>query len=324
MAECTQPRVPDEPQLTTRPLKVGLFLPIGEAMMGGATAGWADLLLLARQAEAVGFDSLWVADHVLMRFPGWGVGGAWEPWSLLAAFAATTDRVELGPLVSCTNYRNPALLAKMADTVDEISGGRLILGLGAGWHKPEFDAFGFPYDHRVSRFEEAIHIIATLLRERRLDFAGRFYTARDCELRPQGPRRHGPPLLVGTAGPRMLRLTARHADLWNAEFRNDPEAIPPLMAAVDTACAAEGRDPATLGRTASVTVDLPGHSRPGDNWVADARAGSRPATGPPEALAAWLRAYAAQGINHVQVWLDPNTVAGVEAFAPVLELLDRG
>jgi probable F420-dependent oxidoreductase len=322
MAERSNPLPPDAPLRTKRPLKVGLFLPIGEAMMGGATAGWTDLLAIARRAEDLGFDSLWMADHLLMGAGEPNSVGVWECWSLLAALAAATTRVELGPLVSCANYRNPALLAKMAETIDEISGGRLILGLGAGWHQPEFHAFGLPFDHRVARFEEAIRIIHGLLKEGHVDVVGQYYQARDCELRPRGPRPQGPPLLVGTAGPRMLRLTARYADQWNAEFRNDPAAIGPLLAAVDTACAAEGRDPKSLGRTASVMVNLPGHGQPGDTWVADALAG-RAVAGSPEELAAWLRAYAAQGIDHVQVWLDPNTVAGVAAFAPVLELLDR-
>ncbi|MBA2276296.1 MAG: LLM class flavin-dependent oxidoreductase [Chloroflexia bacterium] len=321
MAERLDPGVS---HLNNRPLKIGLFLPIGEAMMGGDTAGWADLLALARRAEAVGFDSLWVPDHILMRFPDQeGAMGGWECWSLLAALAAATTRVELAPLVTCANYRNPALLAKMADTVDEISGGRLILGLGAGWHEPEFQAFGFPYDHRVSRFAEAINIIATLLRDGGVDYEGRFYAARNCELRPRGPRRHGPPLLVGTSGPRMLRLTARYADLWNAEWVNEPKALPPASATVDAACAEVGRDPATLGRTASVMLTLPGHGRPGEYWVADAFAG-RAATGSPEEVAALFHAYAAEGISHVQLWLDPSTERGIETFAPVLELLDRG
>ncbi len=265
-------------------------------------------------------------DHVLVRFPDLREEpiGAWEPWAILAALAAATTRVELGPLVSCAGYRNPALLAKMADTIDEISGGRVILGLGAGWHEPEFRAFGFPFDHRVSRFEEAIRIIAGLLREGRVDLDGVYHQARDCELRPRGPRRGGPPLLVGTSGPRMLHLTARYADAWNAEWANDLNTLRSLSAEVDAACEAEGRGPATLTRTASMMVELPDHGRSGDHWMADIFAASQPAAGSAAELAALLRAFAADGISHVQVWLDPNTEAGLEAFAPVLELLDRG
>ena len=208
---------------STRSPKVGLFLPTGESMLGGATAGWRDLLELARRAEDLGFDSLWLPDHVLLgREDESYTIGAWECWSLLAALAAETSRVALGPLVSCTPFRNPALLAKMASTVDEISGGRLVLGVGAGWAESEFQAFGVPFDHRVSRFEEAIQIIGPLLRNGHVDFDVTYYQARDCELRPPGPRPHGPPIMVGGSGPRMLSLTARYADAWNARLWQHP------------------------------------------------------------------------------------------------------
>ena len=308
-----------------RPLKLGLHLPNADGMTPGATARWAEIVAIGRRAEELGFDSLWVMDHLLLRFTGWEEApvGVWEGWSLLAAVAASTVRVELGPLVTCTSFRNPALLAKMADTVDEISGGRLILGLGAGWNEPEFHAFGYPYDHRASRFEEALIIITTLLRDGRIDFAGSYYTARECELRPRGPRPHGPPIMIGTTGERMLRLAARYADQWNVDWINQATEIPPLREKVDAACMAVGRDPSTLARTVAIMVDLPDrHRRPHDDLVASIREGA--ASGQPEELAAHLRAYAAEGIEHVQVWLDPCTLAGVEAFAPVLELLDSG
>jgi alkanesulfonate monooxygenase SsuD/methylene tetrahydromethanopterin reductase-like flavin-dependent oxidoreductase (luciferase family) len=230
--------------------------------------------------------------------------------------------VELGALVSCSPFRNPALLAKMASTVDEISGGRLVVGLGAGWAESEFRAFGVPFDHRVDRFEEAMQIICPLLRDRHVDFNGTYYQARDCALRPAGPRPFGPPIMIGASGPRMLGLTARYADAWNADFGSSPESIRGLNDNVDAACREAGRDPATLERSASLLVNVAGHARPGDNWVADARAGQA-LSGSTEELASALRAYADAGIGLVQVWLDPNTVAGVEAFAPVLALLDR-
>ena len=177
-------------------------------------------------AEDVGFDSVWVTDHLLFRFPPRDDQGLWECWSLLSALGAVTNRVEIGPLVSCTSYRNPALLAKIADTVDEISDGRLILGLGAGWHEPEYKSFGYPFDHRISRFEEALTIIHGLLRNGAIDFDGKYYQARDCELRPRGPRKNGPPILIGSTGERMLGLVAKYADHWNAWGRNNPDEIP--------------------------------------------------------------------------------------------------
>ena len=301
----------------TRPLGVGLMLPDTEREMAGGTARWADLAAMARTAEACGFDSIWVSDHLLFRFEGKEPQGTWECWSLLAALAAVTSRVEIGTLVSCTGFRNPALLAKTADTVDEISGGRLVLGLGAGWHEPEYEAFGYPFGHRVGRFEEALTIVSGLLRHGEVDFHGTYHTARDCELRPRGPRRQGPPIMIGSSGERMLRLAARHADIWNAWGKQDPAEIPPLRATVDGACRAEGRDPASMARSVSMLVDLPG-------------AAGRPREDPPfltgsaETIEETLRGMAREGIGHVMVVLDPNTVAGIEALAPVLERLDRG
>jgi alkanesulfonate monooxygenase SsuD/methylene tetrahydromethanopterin reductase-like flavin-dependent oxidoreductase (luciferase family) len=285
---------------------------------------WTDVRQMARHAEQVGFDSVWIEDHLLFRPEGRAAQGVWEGWAVIAAIAAVTSRVEIGPLVSCMSFRNPAHLAKLADTVEEISGGRLILGIGAGWHEAEYRAFGYPFDHRVSRFEEGLRIVHGLLRQGKVDFVGRFHEARECELRPRGPRPEGPPILIGSIGARMLGLLAQYADLWNAYFthtKNRPAGVAPLRDRVDAACREAGRDPATLGRTAAVFVDMaPGRVA---SPPLPAHWSFGPLAGPPERLAEELRAYAREGIGHVQLWLEPNTVESLDAFAPVLELLDR-
>jgi alkanesulfonate monooxygenase SsuD/methylene tetrahydromethanopterin reductase-like flavin-dependent oxidoreductase (luciferase family) len=303
-----------------RPLKVGIQLPEVEYV-----APWRTLAAMARKAEAVGFDSLWVGDHLLYRNPNDVPKGPWEAWTLMTALAGVTERVEIGPLVACTSFHNPAMLAKKAATLEEVSGGRLILGLGAGWNETEYRAYGFPYDNRVSRFEEAFTIIRTLLREGEIDFHGRYYEAADCLLLPRGPRADGPPLMIGSEGPRMLRISLPHVQSWNAWyawFGNRPENLPPLLAKIDAACAEVGRDPATLEKTCAVFIAMSGAQ--GRIMGDPTDMGSPPIAGTTEELAETLRAYARAGIAHVQLILDPNTEAAIEEFAPVLELLDRG
>jgi len=318
-----------------RPLKVGYALPETEFRRGPAVARWAELRQMAERAEAVGFDSLWVIDRLLFPAEDEFVDvtiaethGGWEAWSLMAALAAVTSRVELGQLVTNNLFRNPALLAKMAATVDEISDGRLILALGAGDGGGDAAMFGFPHDRRVDRFAEAIQIIRGLLREGRVDFQGRYYQVDQGELRPRGPREHGPPIMIGSQlGPRMLELAARYADLWNTFIPIPPDEVAATLAPLDAACEAVGRDPATLGRVLMLSVDLPGpRQHPpstayGIDRAAEVAAGEV-LTGEPPDIAARLRAYAEAGIGHVVVHLDPDTVAGIDAFAPVFALLD--
>jgi alkanesulfonate monooxygenase SsuD/methylene tetrahydromethanopterin reductase-like flavin-dependent oxidoreductase (luciferase family) len=316
-----------------RPLKVGLDLPHGEGWADGATPRWAELRAMAERAEAVGFDSLWVSDHMLIRWArvaeqyGQSVppelaaaepNGVWEGWTILCALAAVTERIELGALVMCTGYRNPTLLAKMADTLDEISSGRLVLGLGAGDFEDEHRSFGYPWDHRVSRFEEALTVITGLLREGHIDHDGQYYQARDCELRPRGPRPNGPPILIGAlgSGPRMMRLVAQYADRWNGWLvfgDNRVDAVPPLRDAVDAACVAHGREPETLERSVAIGVALLGRDDPEN----------APFRGEPEEIADILLEFAREGISEIQLDLMPNTLEGIEAFAPILEMLDR-
>ena len=307
-----------------RPLKIGFGLPDSEDARTGTTASWREIAAVALRAEAAGFDSVWVQDHLLFRLADGKTEGVWESFSMLSALAAITSRVEVGTLVTCTSFRNPALTAKIADTIDEISGGRVILGLGAGWHEPEYRAFGYPFDHRVSRFEEALQIIHGLLHDGKVDFEGRYYQARDCALHPRGPRKHGPPIMMGTTGERMLGLTARYADSWNVYFSrtgNTPEGMLPLLERVDAACEAAGRDPATLARSATVYVDFTGSA---GSASAVNPTGVPPISGEPEQIADALRRYADLGVSHVQVYTEPLNIEGVERFVPVLEALDRG
>ena len=303
-----------------RPLKVGVQLPEVEREVR-----WPEVLDMIRALEDLGFDSIWLGEHLLYRWPDRPSRGPWEAWTMLAAIAAVTSRIEFGPLVACTTFHNPALLAKQAATIDEISGGRFILGLGAGWNEPEFLAFGFPYGHRIDRFDEAFTIIRTLLREGKIDFDGRYYQARDCEISPRGPREGGPPILIGSNGPRMLRIALPHAEAWNTWFDgigNVPSGVAAVRAVVDEACRDVGRDPATVERTAAVLVRLPGGT--GRVQGNDADAGPPPLEGSPTEMADTLRAFAAEGIGHVQLVLDPITTDSIRAMAAVLADLDRG
>jgi alkanesulfonate monooxygenase SsuD/methylene tetrahydromethanopterin reductase-like flavin-dependent oxidoreductase (luciferase family) len=311
---------------TARPVKIGLLMPTMEGMSGGGLARWTDLKAFAQHAEAAGFDSLWVNDHLIYEQPGVPPIGSWEGWSILASLVAVIPRVEFGTLVTSTGFRNPALLAKMADTVDEVSDGRFILGLGAGYHEPEYRAYGYPSDHRIGRFEEALRIIRTLLRDGSIDFDGEFYQARDCELRPRSSRQGGPPIMIGARPERRraLRLAAQYADYWNLAGIDDPEKIVPARQAMDAACVGASRDPATLARTVSVFVDLPGLATvsAGSGWARLWSSFPRVA-GTSSELAELLRAVASHEVDHVQVGLEPSTIAGIDAFAPVLELLDQ-
>lgn len=281
---------------------------------------WEELRDVALTAEECGFDSIWLGDHLLYRDPDGSNRGPWEAWSVLAALGEATERVELGPLVASTAFHAPAMLAKKAATVDEISGGRLILGLGAGWNRTEFEAFGFPYDHRASRFEEAFTIICTLIRKGSIDFTGDYYEVREMELVP--PARSDMKILVGSNGPRLLRATMPHADMWNTwhlDYGNRAAGLEPLMRKVDEACIDVGRDPGEVEKTAAVYVQLSrGEGR---------RAGSRekqdspPIRGSHEEVAAELRAFEDLGLAHTQVVLDPIDPRGVEELAEIVRLL---
>ena len=296
-------------------MKVGVVIPNGPDAPGGSVYGWGHMRDVALAAEASGLDSIWVYDHLLFRFGGRAAQGIQEAWTVLSALAAATSRVEVGTIVLAMPFRNPALLAKMAVALDEVSGGRLVLGVGAGWHEPEFDAFGFPFDHRVGRFEEALRILVPLVREGRVDFAGRWHAARDVELIPWSRRPDGSsiPILIAGKRPRMLRLVAEHADAWNTAWLGPATELPPRLAPLHEALAAAGRDPGTLEVTVGVSVVLPELSGEALD-VAGALTGSA------EQLAEELRAYRQAGAAHLICSLEPATPAAVEHLARAVAL----
>jgi alkanesulfonate monooxygenase SsuD/methylene tetrahydromethanopterin reductase-like flavin-dependent oxidoreductase (luciferase family) len=274
-------------------VKIGILLQIAESD-DGVTLRYPEIRDTALAIERDGFDSIWVADHLLFEWDGQR-RGIWEGWTILSALAEATSRVEIGALVLCTAFRNPGLIAKMADAADEVSGGRLVLGLGAGWHKPEFTAFGYPFDHLASRFEESLRIIAPLVRGEQVSFDGTYEKAVECVSLPRGPRPNGPPILVGAKGPRMLRLTAELADAWNTCWLGRADELPERVATLRAACADVGRDPATLEVTVGQIVTVPGlieEADAGDRW-------QRFTFADPETLAAEWRAFAEQGVGHL-------------------------
>ena len=295
-------------------MKIGLFIYSADDRQTHTKRPYTDIRAVAQQAEADGFDSIWLADHLLYDRAGEPTQGIWECLTLLSALAEATRRVELGTLVLCTSFRNPAILAKTATTLDEISGGRLVLGLGAGWNEPEYRAFGVPFDHRVDRFEEAIQIIRPLLRDGRVDFKGTYYRADGCEDLPRGPRASGPPVLVGGEGPRMLRLTARYADLWNTGYLGEPDTLAEPLERIHAACREVGRDPATLGVTAFIGLWFP-ELQPEKPAIFE-----NPLAGTPEQIAAAMRGYAELGVQHIMFQMEPYTAETRALLAEALRL----
>jgi len=294
-------------------VKIGLMIFLANELDGNSKRSYHAIRAIVQQAEADGFDSVWLPDHLLYRKPDGPTRGVWECWTILAALAEATRQVEIGTLVLCNSLRNPAILAKMATAADEVSDGRLILGVGAGWHEPEYRAFGAPFDHRVDRFEEALQILRPLLRDGQVDFDGRYYQARDCDNLPRGPRPEGPPLLVGGEGPRMLRLAARYGDLWNTGYMGKPETMTEPLTKINAACREVGRDPATLGITALIGVRFP-------DLAVKPSIFDNPLTGTATEIAAALSGYADLGVQHVMFQHEPYTDEARRRLAEALRL----
>jgi probable F420-dependent oxidoreductase len=293
----------------TSPLRVGVQLPEVEREVR-----WPELVSMARAAEEAGFESVWLGDHLLYRDDGREERGPWDAFTTLAAIAARTDHVRLGPLVACAAFHPPGILARMAASIDEVSGGRFILGVGAGWNEAEFRAFGIAYDQRASRFEEAFAIVRGLLAGERVTFAGRFHAVEDAVLLPPPARRV--PLMLGSNGDRLLRIGLPHADAWNTWFEdygNTAEGFAALDARISEAARAAGRDPAEIARSACALVALDGAGeRPHD---------VPPITGGAAEVAARIRELGEAGADEVILVADPITERSVRVLAEAVALV---
>jgi alkanesulfonate monooxygenase SsuD/methylene tetrahydromethanopterin reductase-like flavin-dependent oxidoreductase (luciferase family) len=274
---------------------------MGDELEPAVPQRWSEICALAVAAEEAGLDSVWVYDHLLSN-PDDPAESPWEAWTLLTALAVATTRVRLGPLVLCAPFREPGVLARMADTLQEISGDRLVLGLGCGWHTPEFDAFGLAFEERVGRFAEQLEIVSDMLRTGRSTSSGRYYRTVDAPIRDRADRT-APEILVAAKRPRMMRLTAERADAWNIAWYGVPgPAYRELAAAMVAACGTAGRDPATL----RITVGFRIATGPTDEDE------TRVVQGGPDAVASAIAAWEAEGVDELVCWPDPNNQAGLD------------
>lgn len=291
-------------------MRIGVTLPIGYGdVADGRAPTFAETFDFSRHAEMVGLDSIWVYDHLLFRFPPEPQEGIVEAWTTLTALAPVVPRVELGALVMCTSFRNAGLLAKMGATLDDISGGRLILGVGCGWHEPEYQAFGYPFDHLVGRFEEDLEVIHRLLRGESVTKDGRWSRYADAQLLPAPAR--VPPILVAAKGERMLRLTARWAEAWNtAWFGRVDDTLRQRTADLDAACDAVGRPRDAIRRTVGLRLHEPGEGKD------DARGTDADAAG----LADLFDEFAALGYGDAIIWSLAKSAAALDRIGKAREL----
>jgi alkanesulfonate monooxygenase SsuD/methylene tetrahydromethanopterin reductase-like flavin-dependent oxidoreductase (luciferase family) len=274
---------------------------------------------MARAAEEVGFDSVWVGDHLLYRDDGRPETGPWDAWTLLTGLAAVTERVSLGPLVACTAFRPPGVLARIAAAVDEVSGGRLVVGLGAGWNEPEFTAFGIPFDDRFRRFSEAFEIISRLLAGERVTYSGNYETVVDAVLLPPPSRR--PPLMLGAIGRRTVEGAIPYVDAWNTWYEwygNTPDGFAAANGRIDEIAQRAGREPQAILRSACVFVAV-------DPDAAERRAveNAPPVEGSPKTVAAFLRDLAAAGANEAILVVNPINETSIRHLGRALAVLDE-
>ena len=296
-----------------RPLRIGVQLPEVERLVR-----WPEYAAMARAAEEVGFDSVWVGDHLLYRGGGRPERGPWDAWTLLAGLAGATERVTLGPLVACTAFSRPGVLARTAAAVDELSGGRLVVALGAGWNETEFRAFGIPFDHRIARFTEAFEIIRRLLGGERVTFTGVYEAVADAVLLPAPARR--PQLMVGASSLRMLDATLPYVDAWNIWYEwygNTPDGFAAANRTVDERARLAGRDPLAIVRSACVLVVL--DSAAGERPLSE---GVRPLEGSAGRVAAGLRDLAEAGANEAILVVSPINERSIRVLGEALAALD--
>lgn len=312
--------------LKKRPLKIGLGLPLWTGGMAGKTPTWQDTLAFARYAEAIGFDALWVLDNFAYRSGTGKLVDFWECWSMLSALAASTTQITLGSFVTYAGYRHPILLAKIANTIEEISSGRLVLGIGAGYTSNETQTAGFPTEQRYKRLEETLAILQQFFHHGSVHFDGQFYQIQAFESLMRGPRLNGPPILLGSLsspGPRLLKLAAQYAQQWNGWLGYDPQGLdilPALKKTLDEACRYAHRSPQTLERSLGFGVVLEG-ATPTDPDFADFC--PHALKGTPEQIAESLLTIASHGFSEVQIVLNSSTLTGLDRFALVLDYLDK-
>ena len=301
-----------------RSFEIGVVFGSWRSSVDGSTVPWAEIRDLALRAEEIGLDTVWSPDELLGRLVKDGPRyGFWDGVAVTAGLAAATSRIKIGTWVMSALQRNPGMIAKSAATMDEISGGRFVLGLGAGHAGSGAHGFGLPEEAIYDRFEEALQIIVPLLRTGRADFAGTYHVARDLEQLPAGPRPVGIPLLLAAHGQKGYRHAARHADVWScyATERSDVAELGPRVVAFEAACAEVGRDPSTVGRSAGVVV-APLAGAPYDGAFGTAITGSA------EQIADAFRTFQAAGFTQLEFLVEPLTMAALDAMAPVIELLD--
>jgi alkanesulfonate monooxygenase SsuD/methylene tetrahydromethanopterin reductase-like flavin-dependent oxidoreductase (luciferase family) len=300
-------------------LKIGMTLFTMEDPLTGYAPRWGDLQRRAVRAEEVGFDTVWIADELQWEMDAWdSPRGWWECLSLTGAVAASTSTIGVGTWVLSALHRNPGLIAKASETLDEISDGRFILGLGSGHAGRQGEAFGFPPNYTVSRYEEALSIVTALREEGEATFHGKYHSADGQVLAPKGPREGRPPLMLGGHGPRTMRLAVENADIWSAyaTTSSQPEAFSEMVDSLDSICREVGRDPGSIGRSIGVFVVAPG-AEP-EAWVA----GDDPIQGSEDQITDTFLRFASMGCTRIELMPTGDVDAAIEAFAPVLAAVE--